>query len=98
MHNAHDSLGVLPPISVNQWASYNNGPPGQVHYTGPYLPDNPNTAGSDKVTFFYALLPFVEQAGLHDSVNGYRYYLHATVQGDDFKMVGSAKLKVPVMS
>jgi len=28
MHNAHDALGILPPISVNQWASYNNGPPG----------------------------------------------------------------------
>jgi len=27
IHNAHDALGMLPPISVNQWASYNSGPP-----------------------------------------------------------------------
>jgi len=94
MHNAHDSLRVLPPLLVNQWASYNNGPPGQVHYTGPYLPDSPNTAGSDKVTFFYALLPFLEQAGLHDSVNGYRYYMLDYVKGDNTRMVGSSKLKV----
>jgi len=96
MHNAHDSLGVLPPILVNQWASYNNGPPGQVHYTGPYLPDNASTAGSDKTTFFYCLLPFLEQGGLHDSVNGYRYYLHDYVKGDQTRMVGSSKLKVLV--
>jgi len=96
MHNAHDSLRVLPPLLVNQWASYNQGPPGQVHYTGPYLPDNPNTAGSDKTTFFYCLLPFLEQAGLHDSISGYRYYLHATVNGDNTKMVGTSKLKMLV--
>jgi len=96
MHNAHDALGILPPISVNQWASYNNGPPGQVHYTGVYLPDNPSTAGSDKTTFFYCLLPYLEQAGLHDSINGYAFYLHDTVKGDATKMVGSAKLKVLV--
>jgi prepilin-type N-terminal cleavage/methylation domain-containing protein/prepilin-type processing-associated H-X9-DG protein len=96
MHNAHDSLGVLPPILVNQWASYNNGPPGQVHYTGPYLPDAASTAGSDKVAFFYALLPFLEQAGLHDSVNGYRYYMHDTVKGDVTKMVGTSRPKVLV--
>src|SRR5438067_1570162 len=51
MHSAHDSMGMLPPLLVNQWASYNG--TGNVHYRGPYLPDNAGTAGSDKTTFFY---------------------------------------------
>src|SRR2546429_7267085 len=53
LHNAHDTMGMFPPILVNQWASYFGGT-GAVHYTGSYLPDNQATAGSDKVTFFYA--------------------------------------------
>src|SRR5205823_14252666 len=55
LHNAHDAKGEFPPLLVNQWASYNNGPPGQVHYNGKYLPDNASTAGSDKTTLWYCL-------------------------------------------
>src|SRR5438093_545506 len=53
LHNAHDTYGVFPPVSVNQWVSWPSNQPGGVHYTGPYLPDNFSTAGSDKTTFFY---------------------------------------------
>src|SRR5215471_20640078 len=60
IHNAHDVTGAFPPILVNQWASYFGGA-GAVHYRGPYLPDNQSTSGSDKTTFFYALLPYLEQ-------------------------------------
>ncbi len=94
LHNSHDTYGVFPPVSVNQWASWpQNQAPG-VHYTGPYLPDNFNTAGSDKTTFFYCLLPFMEQGSLHDSINGYQWYLHGQRKDDPTQMVGSATLKV----
>src|SRR5580692_8466420 len=71
LHNSHDTYGVFPPILVNQWASWPQNQKGDVHYTGPYLPDNFATAGSDKTTFFYALLPFIEQQNLHDDIQGY---------------------------
>src|SRR5207302_7467668 len=68
IHNTHDTYGVFPSIMVNQWASWPANDAGGLHYKGPYLPDNQATAGSDKVTFFYALLPFIEQAQLHDDI------------------------------
>src|SRR5947209_3061238 len=76
LHAAHDTFGVFPPISVNQWSSFTangGGPPGNVDYTGPYLPHSLSTSGSDKTTFFYCLLPFLEQQNLHDSIAGYKY-------------------------
>jgi prepilin-type N-terminal cleavage/methylation domain-containing protein/prepilin-type processing-associated H-X9-DG protein len=98
LHNAHDSMGEFPPVLVNQWISFTGnqsdaGPPISVDYTGKYLPHNKSTAGSDKTTFFYALLPFIEQAGLHDSIDGYQWYLHGTVKGDVTRMVGSTQPK-----
>jgi prepilin-type N-terminal cleavage/methylation domain-containing protein len=94
LHNSHDAMGCFPPISVNQWASWPSNQAGGVHYTGPYLPDNYNTAGSDKTTMFYCLLPFLEQQNLHDSINGYQWYLHGQRKDDSTKMVGSTALKV----
>jgi prepilin-type processing-associated H-X9-DG protein len=100
-HNAHDAMGMFPPLLVNQWISFTGnqsdaGPPTSVDYTGPYLPHNKSTAGSDKVTLFYALLPYLEQGALHDSIDGYQFYLHGTMKGDATRMVGSNKLKVLV--
>lgn len=92
LHNANDTMGAFPPILVNQWASYYAG--GSVHYTGPYLPDNQSTSGSDKTTFFYALLPFLEQQNLHDSIAGYQWMLLGQRRDDSTKMVGSTTLKV----
>jgi prepilin-type N-terminal cleavage/methylation domain-containing protein len=92
MQSAHDSYGMFPPVTVNQWASYNGA--GNVHYRGPYLPDNPNTCGSDKVTFFYALLPFLEQSTLHDDIAGYPYYLMGNCKDNPNQMVGSHTVKV----
>jgi prepilin-type N-terminal cleavage/methylation domain-containing protein len=89
VHSAHDTYGMFPPVSVNQWASWPQNQANDVHYKGPYLPDNFNTAGSDKVTFFYALLPFIEQAALHDDIQGYQYYIHGNCKDDATKMVGS---------
>jgi prepilin-type N-terminal cleavage/methylation domain-containing protein len=92
LHNAHDTMGAFPPILVNQWASYFAS--GSVHYRGPYLPDNQSTAGIDKVTFFYALLPYLEQKNLHDSIAGYPYFLLGQRSDDNTKMVGSTPLKL----
>jgi prepilin-type N-terminal cleavage/methylation domain-containing protein len=94
LHNSHDSMGVFPPITVNQWASWPQNQQGDVHYTGPYLPDSFSTAGSDKTTFFYCLLPYLEQAPLHDDIAGYQWYLHGQRKDDSTQMVGSATLKV----
>jgi hypothetical protein len=92
LHNAHDQVGMFPPILVNQWASYYAG--GSVHYQGAYLPDSQSTAGIDKTTFFYALLPYLEQQNLHDAIAGYPYFLLGQRRDDSTKMVGSTALKV----
>jgi prepilin-type N-terminal cleavage/methylation domain-containing protein len=89
LHNTHDTYGMFPPVMVNQWASWPNNDAGGLHYKGAYLPDNQATSGSDKVTFFYALLPFIEQAQLHDDIQGYQYFLHGNCKDDPTKMVGS---------
>lgn len=88
LHNAHDTYRVLPPISVNQWTSFFEPGP-HHHYTGPYLPNDINTAGSDKTTFFYCLLPFMEQSPLHQDVAGYQWYVMSNRKSDATKMVGT---------
>jgi prepilin-type N-terminal cleavage/methylation domain-containing protein len=72
LHSAHDARGAFPPILVNQWASFNAGTlaDGGVAYRGPYLPYNQSTAGGDKITFFWALLPYIEQDNLAKDING----------------------------
>jgi prepilin-type N-terminal cleavage/methylation domain-containing protein len=92
LHNAHDTYGCFPPILVNQWASFYAA--GSVHYGGPYLPNNQATAGIDKTTFFYCLLPFLEQDNLHDSIAGYKWNLLGQRQDNSSLMVGSTPLKV----
>jgi prepilin-type N-terminal cleavage/methylation domain-containing protein len=97
MHNAHDTLGMLPPLTVNQWRSFNpSGGAGGVHYTGPYVPNNISTCGSDKSTFFYALLPYIEQQNLHDDISGYPYMIMAQCKDDTTMMVGSHVVKTYV--
>jgi prepilin-type N-terminal cleavage/methylation domain-containing protein len=91
LHNAHDTYNVFPPVTVNQWASFNG--TGNVHYSGPYLPNNVNTCGSDKTTFFYALLPFIEQQQLHDDIVGYPYMIMANSKDNPAMMVGSHVVK-----
>lgn len=95
LHNSHDAMGMFPPLTVNQWASYNSGAYA-VHYSGPYLPDNVNTCGSDKTTLFYALLPFIEQGPLHDDISGYQYMIMANCKDNANMMVGSHQVKVYV--
>jgi prepilin-type N-terminal cleavage/methylation domain-containing protein len=92
LHNAHDVTGAFPPIAVNQWSSFFE--PSANKYQGPYLPYEQSTAGSDKTSFFYCLLPYIEQDNLHRDINGYPYYLMAQRRSDLSKMVGSDVPKV----
>jgi prepilin-type N-terminal cleavage/methylation domain-containing protein len=93
LHSAHDTYNAFPPILVNQWASFYA--TGSVHYTGPYLPNDQANAGVEKTTFFYALLPFLEQSALHDSIAPpFTYFLMGQRADDPNKMVGSTQLKV----
>ncbi len=87
LHAAHDSQGAFPPVCVNQWSTFNE--PNANKYQGPYLPYDSGTAGSDKTSFFYCLLPFIEQDNLHKDINGYQFYLMAQRKSDGSKMVGS---------
>jgi prepilin-type N-terminal cleavage/methylation domain-containing protein len=94
LHNSHDTYGVFPPVTVNQWRSFYPQPwVNAVHYAGPYLPNNIATSGSDKVTFFYALLPFIEQQTLHDDIAGYRYMIMGNSIENPSLMVGSHFVK-----
>ena len=92
-HGAHDAMGAFPPISVNQWRSFNGSPP--VVYNGPYLPLNAATAGGDKTTFFYCLLPYIEQDNLPKNLNGWTaYYIMGQRRDDPNKMIGSEHIKI----
>ncbi len=70
LHSAHDAVGELPPAgSINQWASFNPGANTNI-YRGKYLPFSKDTNGSDKTTFFWCLLPFIEQGNLQKDLLG----------------------------
>jgi prepilin-type N-terminal cleavage/methylation domain-containing protein len=94
LHNSHDAFSVFPPVTVNQWRSYYPQPwSGAVHYTGPYLPDNIGDSGNDKITFFVALLPFLEQSSLSNAEQN-SVWLLAPRKDDTNQMIGSATIKV----
>jgi prepilin-type N-terminal cleavage/methylation domain-containing protein len=93
LHNAHDTMGMFPPILVNQWASFFA--TGSVHYRGAYLPDNQATSGVDKTTFFFALLPYLEQQALHDAIlPPNKNFLPGQRTDDPTLVIGSTPLKV----
>jgi prepilin-type N-terminal cleavage/methylation domain-containing protein len=75
LHAAHDAVGEFPPGGpINQWTTFNDA--GAHKYTGKYLPYDPNTAGGDKTTFFWCLLPYIEQQNLqNDIAGGNRFYI-----------------------
>ena len=91
-HNAHDVYLEFPPVTLNQWSTFNQAAT-HYDYRGPYLPYNASTAGSDKTAFFYALLPFIEQSPLHGSIRGYQWYMLGNRSDDATKMVGTEAIK-----
>jgi prepilin-type N-terminal cleavage/methylation domain-containing protein len=91
LHNAHDTYKAFPPILVNVWESYQAG---GVHYNGPYTINTPAAAGGERTTFYYALLPFLEQQSLRTQVKGQYFTVNAPRNDDPTKMIGSALLPV----
>jgi prepilin-type N-terminal cleavage/methylation domain-containing protein len=63
LHNAHDQMGAFPPISVNGWRNWNGGGSPTI-YLGPYMPSDRTGNEPAKITFFYCLLPYIEQDNL----------------------------------
>src|SRR5438552_2242852 len=95
LHNAFGIKGAFPPISVNQWVSFDapTMADGGVIYRGPYLPLNQPTSGGDKTTFFFCLLQYIEQDSLRRQMNGWTAdYLMAQRRDDPNKMVGTEAL------
>jgi prepilin-type N-terminal cleavage/methylation domain-containing protein len=91
LHNAHDTYKMFPPILVNVWESYQKG---GVHYNGPYTKNTPDAAGGERTTFYYALLPFLEQQTLRNAVSGQYFTVNAPRNDDPTKMIGSQALSV----
>jgi prepilin-type N-terminal cleavage/methylation domain-containing protein len=87
-HNAHDSYQMFPPIALDMGA-VKNSPTTYVQYAGPYW----QKGNTGKVTFFFCLLPFLEQAPLQAAgQNG----LNSMTQqpSDSTKLVATETLKV----
>ena len=64
MHNAHDQMKSFRRLTLinGHRGTRRNAGDEAVHYNGPYLPDNAATSGSDKATFFYCLLPYIDSS------------------------------------
>ena len=60
-HNAHDTMGALPPMTSNVWCNVNNNCGTDGAFQSPYAA--PNDSGA-KVTNFFCLLPYIEQGNL----------------------------------
>jgi prepilin-type N-terminal cleavage/methylation domain-containing protein len=97
LHSSHDAVGEFPPgASINQWSSFNQ-QPDCIDYTGKYLPHNINTCGSDKTTFFWCLLPYIEQENLQkDLLGGYSFYIMDQRRSDPTQMPGGTVPKTYV--
>src|SRR5262245_17506842 len=54
LHSAHDATGAFPPVAALGWNNANCG--SCPKYNGPYASGN-----SFKISFFYSLLPYIEQ-------------------------------------
>ncbi len=93
-HSAHDAVGELPPGGpINQWATFFA--PGSHKYTGKYLPYNASTAGGDKTTFFWCLLPYIEQENLHrDTPTWNRNFIMGLRPSDPSQIPGGTVPKV----
>ena len=65
LHNAHDVMKEFPPILVNLWLNANPNA-NAVPYKGKYARFDPVNDTGEKITFFYCLLPFLEQTAMKD--------------------------------
>jgi prepilin-type N-terminal cleavage/methylation domain-containing protein len=90
LHDAHDTYKCFPPILINVWSSYNGG----FHYNGPYTKNTPAASGGERTTFYYALLPFLEQSALRNTVASQYFTVNSPRSDNASQMVGSLPLSV----
>src|SRR5262245_61946292 len=91
-HNAHDTVGCLPPMTCNVWCNVGNNCPGQTGiFTSPYA--NPQDSGA-KVTNFFCILPYIEQQNLLTQSEWGPYTGISRLRTDTTKILASDPLKV----
>jgi prepilin-type N-terminal cleavage/methylation domain-containing protein len=90
-HNAHDTMGALPPMTSNVWCNVGSNCPGQAGaFTSPYAAATDSGA---KITNFLCLLPYIEQQNtLNDSEWG-PYTGVSRSKSDITKVIGSRPIK-----
>jgi prepilin-type N-terminal cleavage/methylation domain-containing protein len=88
LHDAHDSFQAFPPIALDMYQASNN-PTTYVRYSGPYW----QQGSTGKTTFFFCLLPFLEQSPLQQlGQNGLNSMAQESTNPTN--LVASEKLKV----
>lgn len=60
LHNAHDTFREFPPLVISGWLNANPNS-NSILYDGPYIGVNTTTDNGQKISFWYCLLPFMEQ-------------------------------------
>src|SRR6056297_1830113 len=65
LHNAHDTFNEFPPLIIDGFRNANPEPETRI-YRGKYMSVNTRQDNGQKITFFYCLLPFLEQQALKD--------------------------------
>jgi len=91
-HNAHDTMGCLPPMTSNVWCNVGSNCPGQTGvFASPYA--NPSDSGA-KVTNFHCLLPYIEQQNLLTQSEWGPYTGISRLRSDTSKLIGTDPVKV----
>ena len=86
LHNAHDTYGAFPPVNA---IGYNNTVSSSAKYRGPYASPTDNNY---KITFFYCLLPFIEQQNVYNSGQTPNFCMSPTTY-DSTKIIGTNPIK-----
>jgi len=90
-HNAHDTMGALPPMQSNVWCNVGSNCPGQTGiFNSPYAPANDSGA---KITNFFCLLPYIEQQNLLTQSEWGPYTGISRLRSDTTKILGSTQIK-----
>jgi prepilin-type N-terminal cleavage/methylation domain-containing protein len=89
-HNAHDTMGCLPPMQSNVWCNVNNNCGTDGAFTSPYA--NPQDSGA-KVTNFFCILPYIEQQNLLLQSEWGPYTGISRLKSDTSKILGSNPIK-----
>ncbi len=92
LHAAHDTYGAFPPACAISWANVPGRAPGNPPYTGPYAAGIAGVDNNWKITFFYCLLPFLEQVNLYNTPSTSNMVL-SPMKGDPNSLLGSVVLR-----